>query len=171
MDCSGKDQNDPVEGIETPDDSTIVFHLERPTGDILYRLAQPAAAPIPPEVAGCFDEAGEYGRYVMSNGPYMLLGSDEMDISSCDTLKPISGYDPDRFMYFVRNPNYDQATDEYRENNIDGMSFVVNTNLDDIYNRVLNGDIDLVHGAPPAGIPAAVPDEPGSPGQPQDGPG
>jgi peptide/nickel transport system substrate-binding protein len=150
MDCAGEDQNDPVEGIETPDDSTIVFHLEQPTGDILYRLAQPAAAAVPPEVAGCFDEAGEYGRYVLSNGPYMLLGSDALDASSCDTLEPISGYDPDRFMYFVRNPSYDQATDDNRQNYIDGFSYVVNTNLDDIYNRVLNGDIDLVHGAPPA---------------------
>src|SRR5262245_24919461 len=28
----------PISGIETPDDSTIVFHLEKPTGDFLYRL-------------------------------------------------------------------------------------------------------------------------------------
>jgi len=152
MDCEGKSQEDPIEGIETPDEKTIIFHLERPTGDILYRLAQPAAAPVPPEVAGCFDKAGEYGRYVMSNGPYMLLGSDELDISSCDTLEPIKGFDPDKFMYVVRNPNYDQATDDNRQNYIDGWSLVINTNLDDIYNRVLNGDIDLAHGAPPAAI-------------------
>jgi peptide/nickel transport system substrate-binding protein len=150
MDCSGRSQDDPVEGIETPDDSTIVFHLERPTGDMLYRLAQPAAAPLPPEVAGCFDEAGEYGRYVMSNGPYMIVGSDEMDISSCDTLQPISGYDPDKFMYATRNPNYDQSTDDNRENHLDGWSYVVNTNVDDILNRVLNGDIEMYEGAPPA---------------------
>jgi peptide/nickel transport system substrate-binding protein len=150
MDCAGQSQEDPIEGIETPDDSTIVFHLERPTGDILYRLAQPAAAPVPPEVAGCFDEAGEYGRYVMSNGPYMLLGSDGLDASSCDTLEPISGYDPDRFMYAVRNPSYDQATDDQRQNYVDGFSFVVNTNKDDIYSRVLTGDVDIVHGEVPA---------------------
>jgi peptide/nickel transport system substrate-binding protein len=152
MDCSGASQEDPVAGITTPDEQTIVFELERPTGDLLYRLAQPAAAPVPPEVAGCFSEAGEYGRYVMSNGPYMLVGSDEMDVSSCDTLKPISGYDPDKFMYFERNPSYDQATDDQRENNIDGFTYVINTNVDDYYNRVLNGDIDIAHGAPPAAI-------------------
>jgi peptide/nickel transport system substrate-binding protein len=152
MDCGGADQADPIEGIETPDDQTIVFHLEQPTGDFLYRLAQPAAAPIPPEVAGCFSEAGEYGRYVMSNGPYMLLGSDELDVSSCDTLQPISGYDPDAHMYFVRNDAYDQATDDSRLNYIDGFAYTINTNVEDIYNRVLNGDIDLAHGAPPAAI-------------------
>jgi len=152
MACDGQSQDDPIEGIETPDDSTIIFHLEQPTGDLLYRLAQPAAAPVPPEVAGCFSEAGEYGRYVMSNGPYMLMGSDTMDVTSCDTLEPISGYDPDKFQYYVRNPNYDQATDDNRQNYIDGFSNVINTNVDDIYNRVLNGDIDLAHGAPPAAI-------------------
>ncbi len=152
MDCSGKSQEDPIEGIETPDAQTIIFHLERPTGDLLYRLAQPAAAPAPPEVAGCFREAGEYGRYVMSNGPYMLMGSDQMDISSCDTLKPISGYDPDAHMYWVRNPNYDEATDDNRENNVEGFAFTINTNVDDIFNKVLNGESDITHGAPPAAI-------------------
>jgi peptide/nickel transport system substrate-binding protein len=152
MDCAGADQADPIEGIETPDDQTIVFHLEQPTGDFLYRLAQPAAGPVPPEVAGCFSEAGEYGRYVMSSGPYMLLGSDEQDVSSCDTLQPISGYDPDAHMYFVRNPSYDQSTDANRLNYIDGFAYTINTNVEDIYNRVLNGESDLAHGAPPAAI-------------------
>jgi peptide/nickel transport system substrate-binding protein len=152
MDCSGKSQEDPIEGIETPDDSTIIFHLERPTGDLLYRLAQPAAAPAPPEVAGCFSDAGEYGRYVMSNGPYEIMGSEDLDITSCDTLKPISGYEPEQFLYFVRNPAYDQSTDDNRQNYIDGYVGVVNTNAEDVYNRVLNGDIDIAHGAPPAAI-------------------
>ncbi|MGH2651013.1 MAG: ABC transporter substrate-binding protein, partial [Actinomycetota bacterium] len=43
---------DPVSGIETPDDSTVVIHLTQPTGDLLFRLAMPAAAPFPEEVAG-----------------------------------------------------------------------------------------------------------------------
>ncbi len=152
MTCDAKSQDDPIEGITTPDDKTIVFQLERPTGDFLYRLAQPAAAPIPPEVAGCFDKAGDYGRYVMSDGPYMFLGSDQLDATSCDTLKPVSGYEPEKFMYVVRNPSYDQATDDNRQNYIDGWSYVVNTNTEDIYNRVLSGDIDIAHGAPPTAI-------------------
>jgi peptide/nickel transport system substrate-binding protein len=145
MDCNAKSQTDPIEGITTPDDKTIVFQLERPTGDFLYRLAQPAAAPVPPEVAGCFDKAGDYGRYVMSDGPYMFLGSDQLDVTSCDTLKPVSGYEPEKFMYMVRNPSYDQATDDNRKNYIDGWSYVVNTNTEDIYNRVLSGDIDITN--------------------------
>jgi len=84
----------PISGIETPDDSTIIFNLEKPTGDLLYRLAMPATAAIPAEVAGCFDKAGDYGRYLISSGPYMIAGEEDLDVSSCDTLKPISGFDP-----------------------------------------------------------------------------
>src|SRR6266496_3775146 len=32
----------PISGIETPDDTTIAFHLEKPTGDFLYRLSMAA---------------------------------------------------------------------------------------------------------------------------------
>src|SRR5207247_3856403 len=35
-----------ISGITTPDDNTIVFTLQQPTGDFLYRLAMPAAAPM-----------------------------------------------------------------------------------------------------------------------------
>jgi len=152
MTCDAKSQEDPISGIETPDDKTIIFNLEQPTGDFLYRLAQPAAAPAPPEVAGCFKKAGDYGRFVMSSGPYQIMGAEDLDISSCDTMEPLSGYNPDEFMYLEPNPNYDQATDDLRTNNPDGFAFTINTNLDDIYNRVQQGDLDIAHGAPPAAI-------------------
>ena len=45
-------EGEAISGIATPDRSTIVFHLTRPTGDFLYRLAMPATGPIPAEVAG-----------------------------------------------------------------------------------------------------------------------
>lgn len=152
MTCDAKSQEDPISGIETPDEKTIIFNLEQPTGDLLFRLAQPAAAPVPPEVAGCFKKAGDYGRFVMSSGPYQIMGAEDLDISSCDTMESLSGYNPDEFMYLERNPNYDQATDDLRTNNPDGFAFTINTNLDDIYNRVQQGDLDIAHGAPPAAI-------------------
>jgi peptide/nickel transport system substrate-binding protein len=134
----------PISGIETPDDHTIVFHLTAPTGDFLYRVAMPATGAIPKEVAGCFNKAGDYGRYVISSGPYMLKGEDQLDTSSCGALKPISGYDPDKFMVFVRNPNYDPSTDspDVRENNLDGIVITIDTNLDDIFQKVQAGDLD-----------------------------
>jgi peptide/nickel transport system substrate-binding protein len=134
----------PVSGIETPDDSTIIFHLEQPTGDLLYRLAMPATAAIPKEVAGCFTKAGDYGRYVIASGPYMIAGEDQLDISSCDSLKPISGFDPTKELTLVRNPNYDPATDspDVRENNINGLHVVIDTNTDDIFQKIEAGELD-----------------------------
>ena len=135
---------DTISGIETPDEKTVVFRLTEPTGDFLYRLAMPATGPIPEEVAGCFDQAGEYGRYVISSGPYMIEGSEALDASGCETLEPISGFDGDTSLTLVRNPDYDPATDtpEARENFVDRFEWRINTNNDDIYNRVEAGLIE-----------------------------
>ncbi len=66
-----------VSGITTPDDKTIVFHLTKPTGDFNLRMSMPATAPIPKEVGDCFEgKPGDYGRNVISTGPYMIKGSD-----------------------------------------------------------------------------------------------
>jgi peptide/nickel transport system substrate-binding protein len=142
MDGKAKSAETTISGIETPDDQTIIFNLEKPTGDFLYRLNMPAAGPIPEEVGKCFTKAGDYGRYVMSNGPYMIQGSDQLDISSCDTMKPISGFDPSKSITLVRNPNYDQATDDTRANYVDGIVVSVNTNIDDIFSQVQAGNLD-----------------------------
>jgi peptide/nickel transport system substrate-binding protein len=142
MDGKAKSAETKISGIETPDDQTIIFNLEKPTGDFLYRLNMPAAAPIPEEVGKCFTKAGDYGRYVMSNGPYMIQGSEDLDISSCDSMKPISGFDPSRSLTLVRNPNYDQATDDTRANYVDGIVVSVNTNIDDIFSQIQAGTLD-----------------------------
>ena len=131
-----------VSGIETPNDSTIVFHLTKPTGDFNLRMSMPATAPIPEEVGKCFEgKPGDYGRDVISSGPYMLQGADKVSIASCSALKPMSGYDGanGNHIILVRNPNYDQSTDAYRKNYIDTFKFVVNSNADDIFAKVQSG--------------------------------
>src|SRR5436305_1993884 len=66
-----------ISGITTPDNKTIVFHLTKATGDFNLRMSMPATAPIPHEVADCFEgKPGDYGRDVVSSGPYMIQGSD-----------------------------------------------------------------------------------------------
>ena len=142
MDGKGKSADQKISGIETPDDSTIIFNLTKPTGDFLYRISMPAAAPIPEEVGKCFKKAGDYGRYVMSSGPYMIQGSDKLNISSCSAMKPISGFDPSKQLTLVRNPNYDQATDNTRANYVDAITVAIDTNVDDIFSRIQAGDLD-----------------------------
>jgi peptide/nickel transport system substrate-binding protein len=136
-----------ISGIKTPDPKTIIFTLTKPTGDFRYRLSMPAAGPQPQEVSGCFTQANEYGRYVISSGPYMIAGSDKLNATSCDTIKAaggISGWDGEKVQDFVRNPDYNPATDttKARENLPDEFTFTVNSNADDIYARVTRGDIE-----------------------------
>ena len=101
----GKGEAQSVSGITTPNAKTIVFNLTKPTGDFPKRLGMPAAGPIPHEVADCFKgKPGEYGRFVISSGPYMIEGSQNLDIKSCDAMKPISGYDGKTSLVLVRNP-------------------------------------------------------------------
>jgi peptide/nickel transport system substrate-binding protein len=138
-----------ISGIETPDPKTIAFTLTEPTGDFLYRLAMPAAGPIPEEVAGCFKQAGQYGRYVVSSGPYMFEGADQMDASSCNALKPVSGFDPNRFMRFVRNPAYDPSTDGTRPSYVDAFDYSINSNPQDIFNKIESGELEGEVEAPP----------------------
>jgi peptide/nickel transport system substrate-binding protein len=148
-----------IPGIETPDDKTIVFHLTRLAPEFPYLVAMPAAGPMPEEVAGCFTEAGEYGRYVISSGPYMYEGTGELDASSCDALTgsgPISGFDPEDHSYFVRNPDYDAATDDpsVRANYVDEIRIDLNTNVADIYDKIERGELDgaVSSGNPPADV-------------------
>lgn len=142
--ASGKAKS--VSGITTPNNSTIVFHLTQPTGDFLYRMAMPATAPIPVEVAKCFSgsKANQYGRDVVASGPYMIQGSDAVNISSCSAIKPASGFNPLSSLTFVRNPNYNAKTDspKARQNFPDEFQFLIDSNADDIYNKVQSGQLD-----------------------------
>ena len=133
-----------ISGIDSSNPSTIVFHLQKPTGDLLYRLAMPATSPFPEEVAKCFTKAGDYGRDVIATGPYMIKGEDKLNTSSCSTIKPISGFDPTKFMTIVRNPAYDPSTDSPtdRENNVDGVNIVIDTNTSDIFDKIAAGELD-----------------------------
>jgi peptide/nickel transport system substrate-binding protein len=130
-----------VSGISTPDAKTIVFHLTKATGDFNRRMSMPATAPIPSEVGSCFDgKPGDYGRDVVSNGPYMLKGMDAVKLP-CSALKPASGYAgaDGSHLNLVRNPNYDQSTDSIRKNYVNEFDFVINSNSDDIFAKVQAG--------------------------------
>jgi peptide/nickel transport system substrate-binding protein len=139
-----------VSGITTPDDKTIVFHLTAKTGDFNLRMSMPATAPIPPEVGACFEgKPGDYGRDLISSGPYMIKGS-AGTFSSCSALKPFSGYDGanGNHIILVRNPNYDQSTDDYRKNYPDEFHYVIDSNADDIYAKVAAGQLEDEQSSP-----------------------
>jgi peptide/nickel transport system substrate-binding protein len=145
MTCDARSPDQPIDGIETPDADTIVFHLTQPTGDFLARLTMPATAPVPAEVGACFLKAGEYGRSIVASGPYMIEGSDAVDASSCETIEPTSGFDPERELTLVRNPSHDPATDQEtgRLAYPDEIRFTIDVNVEDIFNKIQAGELDL----------------------------
>jgi peptide/nickel transport system substrate-binding protein len=139
-----------VSGVTAPNNNTVVVHLTKKTGDFNYRMAMPATAPIPPEVGDCFEnKPGNYGRNLISSGPYMIAGS-AGKFTSCAALKPFSGYAGanGNHLTLVRNPNYNKSTDPYRKNYPDKFQFVINSNADDIFNKVQAGQYDDEESSP-----------------------
>jgi peptide/nickel transport system substrate-binding protein len=133
-----------ISGITTPDDNTITFTLNQPVGDFPYLLAMPAAMPVPQEVAKCWTKAGEYGRYMVSSGPYEYEGANLLKFDTCAAQKPIAGFDPTDHLHLVRNPSYDASTDSKtaRENFINGFRMDLNTNSQNIFDKVQAGQLD-----------------------------
>lgn len=111
-----------LKSVETPDDSTIVFHLAKPYSDFTYLLAMPGSGPVPAKR----DTGAQYGSKPASSGPYMF-----------QSISPGKG------AVFVRNPNWDPASDPIRKALPDQIKFTVTTNADDLDSRLLAGTADL----------------------------
>ena len=141
---------DSISGVQTPDDKTLVITLTEPTGDFPLRMAMPAMAPIPEGAAEGHDK--DYGRYLVSSGPYMWEGSDQLDFSvPAKQQEPVSGYDPGRSWVLVRNPSWDADTDDLRSAYLDGVEVAINESSDVNFNKWESGEIDYVYdGVPPA---------------------
>jgi peptide/nickel transport system substrate-binding protein len=128
-----------IPGIETPDDSTLVFKLKSPSAALVSQaLAMPISTPVPREYAAKFDahRPSTYDQYVAFTGPYMYKN---------DSSGKLVGRQPGRSIELVRNPNWDPKTD-YRPAYLD--SITVEEGNDDAVSsarRILNGQ-DMVQG-------------------------
>jgi peptide/nickel transport system substrate-binding protein len=100
-----------IPGIETPDDTTIVFNLkpaegaDKCAGGILAQaLVMPLSAPVPEESAKEFDAetSSTYGQNQVATGPYMIENNAQG--------KAI-GYEAGRRIHLIRNPNWDESLD------------------------------------------------------------
>jgi peptide/nickel transport system substrate-binding protein len=105
-----------IPGIETPDDSTIVFKLKGPSAPLVSQaLAMPISTPVPREYASKFDAKtpSTYDNYVVFTGPYMYKN---------DSAGKLVGRTPGKSIELVRNPNWDAKTD-YRPAYLDSITF------------------------------------------------
>jgi peptide/nickel transport system substrate-binding protein len=135
----------PIPGIQTPNASTIVFHMTRPGATLLIQaLSLLVSAPVPESFAAPLDRHNPttYGtEYLVATGPYMLRS---------DAFGRIAGigYQPGEFATLVRNPNWNPATD-FRPAYLDRIGVVIGGSPAVIGERVLNGS-DSVELGPPA---------------------
>jgi len=111
-----------LKSIETPDDHTIVFHLNTPFSEFDYLATMPQTAPVPRKA----DSGVNYKKEIVSSGPYK-----------------VDSYVPGKEMKLSRNPHWDPATDPLRKALPDTISVALNQNQDDIDNRLLSGAVDV----------------------------
>jgi len=136
----------PIAGIETPDDSTIVFKLKKASAvGVAAALVMPITAPVPKEYAQKYDRKNPstYNTHVVATGPYMVKN---------DSTGKLTGYKPGRSIQLVRNPNWDKKTD-YKPAYLD--SILVRTNASDTAvsaRQTLNGSKLLTGENPPAAV-------------------
>ena len=152
FDAYSEGKADTITGLSAPDNYTLVVKLTEPTGDFGYRMAFPAAAPIPPNpsdpnavlgVAQGHDD--DYGRFLVASGPYMFVGSENMDFSlPAGKQKPVAGYVPNKSYSLVRNPSWDAATDDLRPAYVDAIQVSIGGEEAVLDQKVETGDIDLV---------------------------
>jgi peptide/nickel transport system substrate-binding protein len=111
-----------LKAIETPDDTTIIFHLVKPFSGFDYFAMMPSTAPVP----RLKDNGSKYKEHVISSGPYMF-----------------SDYQAGKSFTLVRNPNWDPATDPNRAALPDKITMELKANPQDIDARLLSGQLDM----------------------------
>jgi peptide/nickel transport system substrate-binding protein len=135
----------PFPGVTTPDSSTIVFHLTKPTPDIVIgALGLPISVPVPPEFAKPLDamKPTAYGsKYLVSTGPYMFKSDSKGMFLGI-------GYQPGKSATLVRNPNWSASTD-FRPAYLDQINVNIGGDTSVIGRQVLTGS-HMVQSDPPS---------------------
>jgi peptide/nickel transport system substrate-binding protein len=116
------DPDGDLPSVTTPDDTTIVFKLNKPFADFNYLMALPTAAPVPASK----DTKADYGKKPFSSGPYKF---DSFEAGKSTT--------------WSRNTNWDPASDEIRKALVDKIELTIIGDAADLDKRLLAGDLDL----------------------------
>ncbi|MET9255475.1 ABC transporter substrate-binding protein [Streptomyces sp. NPDC003717] len=90
-----KDKGKGLDSIETPDERTIVFHLDKPEGEFPYLATQTQFAPVPKAA----DKGTKYEEHPVSSGPYKVVRNEN----------------DGEHLVLERNPHWSAATDPERK--------------------------------------------------------
>ncbi|MGI5231898.1 ABC transporter substrate-binding protein [Actinoallomurus sp. CA-142502] len=116
-----KDKNlDDFDGVTTPDDQTVVFHLKKPFADFDYLAALPQTAPVP----GTKDTGAQYKNHPVSTGPYKF-----------------ESYSPGKSLSLVRDPAW--GSDGIRTQLPDRIEVQFGLAADAVDQQLLGGQADL----------------------------
>jgi peptide/nickel transport system substrate-binding protein len=118
---------DGLKSIETPDDTTIVFHLKHPFADFDYLVSAPQTAPVPQSK----DDGAGYVKHIVSSGTYKF-----------------QSYDDGKGATLVPNTNWDAGTDPLRKQLADKIVLKMNIDQATIDQDLMagNAQVDLVGG-------------------------
>ncbi|WP_456115291.1 ABC transporter substrate-binding protein [Streptomyces beihaiensis] len=105
--------------IGTPDDNTIVFHLNRPFQEFDYLVASPQTAPVPQSK----DDGVDYVKHIVSSGSYQF-----------------QSYQEGKQAVLVRNKNWDPKTDPLRKQYPDKIVVNLKVNQSTIDKDLQAGD-------------------------------
>ena len=111
-----------LDSVDTPDDRTVVFHLDTPFADFPYVLALAAASPVPKSR----DTKDSYQKRPVASGPY-----------------EIASYVQDKSLRLVRNEDWDPATDQIRTALPDEVDLTVVGTQAEVDQALLSGSADL----------------------------
>ena len=122
-----------LNAVQTPNSTTVVFHLAKPFADFNYVTAIPQSAPVPPNK----DTGANYQLHPISTGPYMF-----------------QSYQINKQLTMVPNPHWNPATDPNAKQLPSKIVLTFNLNPNDVDNRLLAGDIQV--NLPGTGVQAAA---------------
>ncbi|WNM30403.1 ABC transporter substrate-binding protein [Streptomyces sp. Li-HN-5-11] len=108
-----------LSSIETPDDTTIVFHLNRPFQEFDYLVAAPQTAPVPQSK----DDGVDYVKHIVSSGSYQF-----------------QSYQDGKQVVLVPNKNWDPKTDPLRKQLASKIVVNLKVNAETIDKDVQSGD-------------------------------
>lgn len=117
-----KDKTGNLNSIQTPDDTTIVFHLKQPFADFDYLVSNPQTAPVPQAK----DTGASYVNNIISSGSYKF-----------------TSYTDGKGATLVKNPEWSASSDPLRKQYPDTITVQFNVAQTTVDNNLIAGNATM----------------------------